>query len=429
MIRISLLGATFSTNNLGVNALSLGAIESFLNIDSKVEITLIDYNKQDEINFDIMISNKLIRVKQLNMRFSKLILQKNHIIRLLFTAVALNICTTASFRERIFSKNKILDQLSNSQIICSIAGGDSFSDIYSYKRLAYIVLPQTLAIFLRKKLVLLPQTIGPFKSSLSKLISKYILKNASLTYSRDNQGLEEIQKNYKYRFDLDKFKFCYDMGFVIEPHNVDNNDTKSIINLKNTSTLVGLNVSGLLYIGGYTKENMFGLNLNYQKLIKIVIKHLITDMGLKVILVPHVLGKGQNEESDDSAISLIFNDMCKTFPEEIITLDADYDQNQIKYIISMCDIFIGSRMHSCIAAVSQSVPAVSLAYSKKFIGVMQSLGMSELVADLRVLSIEQILAVIDNTYNTQKKIKRELNQIIPEVNSYIQNEFKYMLNL
>ena len=36
MTRISLLGASFATNNLGVNALSLGAMESFLNVDSNV---------------------------------------------------------------------------------------------------------------------------------------------------------------------------------------------------------------------------------------------------------------------------------------------------------------------------------------------------------------------------------------------------------
>ena len=48
----------------------------------------------------------------------------------------------------------------------------------------------------------------------------------------------------------------------------------------------------------------------------------------------------------------------------------------MKYLIGQCDFFVGSRMHSCIAAVSQCVPAVSIAYSDKFIGVMATLGLS-----------------------------------------------------
>lgn len=429
MKKISLLGPTFSTNNLGVNALTLGTIQSILMQNPKSDIVLIDYNKQQEIYYDVMISNEFFKIKQLNMRFSKLIFQKYHILRLMFTTILLNIFNFTTLKNKILSNNKILHQLSQSELICAVCGGDSFSDIYGLRRFIYIVLPQFLAILLKKKLILLPQTLGPFKSPLSKQIVKFIFKKALVVYSRDKHSLDEVQKDFSNIYDMTKFKFCYDLGFVIDAHKMENNDTKLILSEQNKYKFVGINISGLLYIGGYTKENMFGLNLNYQELIKKVINHVITNMGLKVILVPHVLGKGHNIESDDSAISLIYNDMCKTFPEDIITLSADYDQNQIKYIISMCDIFIGSRMHSCIAAISQSVPAVSLAYSKKFIGVMQSVGLSKLVADLRKLTIEQIISIINTTYDERNTIKDELNEIMPKVDSYIRKEFKYILTI
>ena len=95
----------------------------------------------------------------------------------------------------------------------------------------------------------------------------------------------------------------------------------------------------------------------------------------------------------------------------------------------MCDMFIGSRMHSCIAAVSQCIRAVSMAYSKKFIGVMKTLGMSDLVADLRVLTKDQILEIIANTYTNREIIKKKLDQTMPKVKSYIHNEFNAILNV
>ena len=60
-------------------------------------------------------------------------------------------------------------------------------------------------------------------------------------------------------------------------------------------------------------------------------------------------------------------------------LSGVYDQSEIKHIIGQCDFFIGSRMHACIGAVSQNIASVSIAYSNKFRGVMETVGMDEYV--------------------------------------------------
>jgi len=38
-----------------------------------------------------------------------------------------------------------------------------------------------------------------------------------------------------------------------------------------------------------------------------------------------------------------------------------YGPSETKFLIGHCDFFVGARMHACIAAVSQYVPAVTLA--------------------------------------------------------------------
>ena len=49
-----------------------------------------------------------------------------------------------------------------------------------------------------------------------------------------------------------------------------------------------------------------------------------------------------------------------------------------KAVIGQCDFFIGSRMHACIAALSQGVPCVGVAYSMKFAGVFDTVGMERM---------------------------------------------------
>ena len=73
---------------------------------------------------------------------------------------------------------------------------------------------------------------------------------------------------------------------------------------------------------------------------------------------------------------------------------GQYDAAETKYLIGQCDFFIGARMHACIAAVSQSIPAVTLAYSKKAAGVMGLVNAADTVADLRQLDLDECLAKV-----------------------------------
>jgi polysaccharide pyruvyl transferase WcaK-like protein len=72
-------------------------------------------------------------------------------------------------------------------------------------------------------------------------------------------------------------------------------------------------------------------------------------------------------------------------------------------------------MHACIAALSQSVPAVCLAYSRKFIGVMESVGCGELVADMCSLDNDEILASIRRTFDSRVRVRDYLQKRMPEV--------------
>ena len=100
-----------------------------------------------------------------------------------------------------------------------------------------------------------------------------------------------------------------------------------------------------------------------------------------------------------------------------------YDQNEIKYIIGRCDFFIGSRMHACIGALSQSIPAIGISYSRKFFGVFESIGVGYLIADPRELTIDETLNVIEKAFMDRKEIKKHLLNEMPEIKEKILNLF------
>ncbi|MBD3242860.1 MAG: hypothetical protein GF331_19870, partial [Chitinivibrionales bacterium] len=92
-----------------------------------------------------------------------------------------------------------------------------------------------------------------------------------------------------------------------------------------------------------------------------------------------------------------------------------YDQREVKLLVGRCELFIGSRMHACIAALSQGVPAVGVAYSRKFTGVMETLGMESLAIDLRTETPDTIVRMIENIYDSRRSVRATLNAKLPQV--------------
>ena len=77
-------------------------------------------------------------------------------------------------------------------LIFDFTEGDSFSDIYGIKRFIRISIPKLLSARYGKTFILGPQTYGPYKSLLSKVISKRIFQKCDFVMSRDAASAELI---------------------------------------------------------------------------------------------------------------------------------------------------------------------------------------------------------------------------------------------
>ncbi len=411
---ILLLGATFNTDNLGVGALAAGALTILVNKYPDAAISFLDYGVGPVVT-RTLVADEAIAVPLVNLRFSWRVWLPNNVISLLFLALVYRV-DNKYLGPWAARRNRWLQSLNDAELAFAVSGGDSFSDIYGLGRFFYVALPQILVLLLGKRLVLLPQTMGPFNGLVSRVFARFILKRAEVVFSRDLQGLEGVREILGPATDRDHVRFSHDMGFVLEasePRQSDlpRNDSREA----GVRPLVGLNVSGLLSMGGYEGNNSFGLKCDYRLLIDRLIAQFIEKDGSDVILVPHVFGV--SGESDVTATARAYDGLKNKYTGRLFRLDGSYSPGEIKYIIGLCDFFVGARMHACIAALSQSVPAVGIAYSRKFFGVLQSIGVEQLVADPRRLTIEEILDVVGRAYSERGSTKEFLQRTMPGVHA------------
>ncbi|MGD1154707.1 MAG: polysaccharide pyruvyl transferase family protein [Terriglobia bacterium] len=421
-IRIAVLGASLETGNMGVGALATGTIKCILSQYPFAHVSLLDYARRASVH-TLKVDGKDVRVPLVNLRFSKRFYLANNIALLILFALASKLIPFGGVRRRLLCLNACLREVLETDLVASIAGGDSFSDIYGLERLLYVALPQILVLILGKTLLLLPQTIGPFKSRFSKLLARYILNRAGAIYSRDLAGVDTAQHIITNPRVRRVTGFCYDVGFVVPPSRPESLNIEGVsLQTRDDSMLVGMNVSGLLFMGGYSRNNMFGLQLSYPKLVHALLDFLITGQSARVLLVPHVFG--DSGESDMAVSRRLFQELAPRYPGKLGWVAGEYGPGEIKYIIGQCDAFVGSRMHACIAAVSQCVPAVSVAYSDKFVGVMDTVGAGALVADARKMGQEEVIRIVRDMLDGRESLRRQLEANMPEVRARVLRLFQ-----
>jgi colanic acid/amylovoran biosynthesis protein len=154
---------------------------------------------------------------------------------------------------------------------------------------------------------------------------------------------------------------------------------------------------------------------------------LIREKNTFVILVPHVFGTDEGSESDVLACERIYSGLKSNYPGRLGLLRGFYDQNEIRYVIGLCGFFVGSRMHACIAAASQQIPAVAIAYSDKFLGVMETIGIDSMTVDARKLDRDQILLALSVAFENRERVAADLQKTIPAIRETVLHLFRQIV--
>lgn len=286
-------------------------------------------------------------------------------------------------------------------LIVDIAGGDSFTDKYGVRRFLFQSITKCAAIVMRTPLILSPQTLGPFQRPWSRRVGGWIIRHARHAVSRDDISSELARALGAERRLVEATDVAFRLPYVTPAA-----DGRRVMRF-------GLNVSGLLYQGGYDRQNYFGLSVDYVDLIRTILDRLTTTEGVEVHLVGHVIVPTKFESvEDDHRVAVMLG---RDYPGVVVAPPFQTPSEAKSYIAGM-DLFSGSRMHACIAAFSSGVPVVPLAYSRKFKGLFETLGYP-LVADCLNESKQQILEKIDEglaTYEALRPLVARGNEIALE---------------
>jgi polysaccharide pyruvyl transferase WcaK-like protein len=276
-------------------------------------------------------------------------------------------------------------------LVLDISAGDSFADIYGSRRFLFNILSKFVVLAARRPLILSPQTIGPFERWWTKVLAGRAMHSAAVVVTRDG-----LSSDYVRSFGISETLVeATDVAFRL-PYSAPEKRPEGPVR-------VGLNISGLLFNGGYTQKNMFGLACDYPEVVRRLCAIFSTEKSCELHLVGHVNSHDQPVEDDYRVCEALVAE----FPGTKLA-PRFADPSAAKSYISGLDFFAGSRMHACIAAFSSGVPVLPMAYSRKFAGLFNTLGYHRL-ADCRAQPTETIVSEVIEAYRQREALRTEVD--------------------
>jgi len=309
----------------------------------------------------------------------------------------------------------VLNEYAKSDIVLEVSGdglsGDYgiFSAYMSFSRILFCVL-------LKKNYIIYAQSIGPynikwpflkkhspFLSLFCKHIAKYTLNKADLITAREPLTLEILRS---LGIITPPIYLTSDSAFLLDSA-PDSDISKIFLNhgINQTEKLIGISVSESISMLNYDSNSSLAHN-TYEDIISHIVDYVTEKFNMRVVFIPHVTGPGLKNDDRIKAQKIYNNIKNKS---RVILIFDDLGPEILKGMIGRCELFIGSRMHANIAAISMRVPTIAIGYSHKTRGIMTAAGQEDFICDFNKLSLDDITQKIDAIWENRDSVKRELD--------------------
>jgi colanic acid/amylovoran biosynthesis protein len=343
---------------------------------------------------------------------------------------------------RILINSKDLKEYNKADVIIDLSM-DLYSDDFGLISVIEHSKDLLCGVLLKKPVVVYAQSTGPFKTRLTSWLARFTLNKVSLITVR-----EEMAMNHLAEVGVNKtlIRLTADPAFLLDPAPIDRIREiffKEKIN-RGDRDFIGLTISPAILTMNIKKSKIFNViktaygmikyflpDKLFKMLLKVVntalnrlnmetrdidglesiqdvIDHLTENLDITVVLIPHTRSPESellNVFGDDATL---LKDLYRTKKDNnrVKLICGDYTTEELKGIIGQCDLFIGSKMHANIAALSQCVPTVAIAYSYKFHGIMKMLGQEKYICD--GITTENLISKINDAWVNKEKIREEL---------------------
>lgn len=300
-----------------------------------------------------------------------------------------------------------------------VLGGDDLSEYYSKYWASFEIIHLWVNSFFTR-IILLGQTLGPFKNKLNRFAVKFLLPKIDI-YARDPWCVEYLKNEFHL-----SIKQSADLALLDLPNQNNSTIEKNVLSKYQLSpndyfTIV---VSGMQHEGYYCKEENTYLE-KYKEIIENLLQ--IPELvGKKVVLLAHTFPPYANEAL---LISKLLTIISLNIKNDIVLITENILQTRARFILGNGLFSITGRMHPAVSTFQMKKPAICHSYSSKYKGVIgDSIGRYDLVIESNNQYLWESSEIVDLTLNKVKYILDNFEFITDEIDYTIEKQKNIVKN-
>jgi colanic acid/amylovoran biosynthesis protein len=149
---------------------------------------------------------------------------------------------------------------------------------------------------------------------------------------------------------------------------------------------------------------------------------------LRVVIVPQVTAGARDDDTD---VSNSLAARLEGIVADVKVIRGELSVSDCCRLYGAMDLVLASRLHSAIMAIIQGVPAVALSYQPKSRGVFSLLALNDFVFDIETFSADELFAcikdILENHEAYRIRIEKAANAAHHEVNQQFDKLIKPLL--
>jgi len=257
-----------------------------------------------------------------------------------------------------------------------------------------------------KPLYLLPQSFGPLKHIWQHWLMRFVLNQARLVMARELLSLQ-LLKTIGVRQEI-----CYfvpDLAFALEQK--PRGWGHDWLSNRGFDPAIGGPLLGITVIDWAAQNASFEGQTRYEVAIAAVTRHFVTQWDGRVIYFPQVWDTiaGHDDRVPARRIVAQLSDIA----ERLLLVEETLPFEHLKACYGWMQMFIGTRLHSNIFALTEGVLVLAIGYQSKTAGVMQAAGLGEWVLDINEITPEVLLEKLVALWGKRENVQAALAQTLP----------------
>ena len=268
------------------------------------------------------------------------------------------------------------------------------TDAYQIYYLLYYIL---LSIRFKKKIVILPNSIGPLRNKIAAKLSYYVLNHCQYISVRESVSENFLNKSEQIRKPVYRHA---DLGYFLKSSKFDALKYLKNKGIEIDKPKVVITLRPYRFPGEENAEQL------YKKYIVSFAEYseYLYEKGYQIVFSAHTLGPSVHE-NDSIAIDEVVKILGKTKVPFVVIDDESLDCKDVMALYSQFDILVGTRFHSVIFAQNSFVPTIAITYGgNKGVGIMQDTGLEEYSIPMENVTSAALMRITDTLITNKKYV-------------------------